>query len=135
MEITVQQYERIAHCLPKPRRAHTVDNVRLLNAFLFVLEHGCKWRGLPKEFGNWHTIYTRMNRWAKSGVLARVFECLQRENIIGIEIKVLCLDSTCVKVHPDATGALKKTAHSPSDHHGAARTPRFIWLPQMIERP
>ena len=24
--------------------------------------HGCKWRGLPKRFGNWHTIYTRMNR-------------------------------------------------------------------------
>jgi CPA2 family monovalent cation:H+ antiporter-2 len=22
-------------------------------------EHGCKWRGLPKRFGNWHTIYTR----------------------------------------------------------------------------
>ncbi|MEW8070679.1 MAG: transposase, partial [Candidatus Thiodiazotropha sp.] len=29
---------------------------------------GCKWRALPKKFGNWHTIYTRMNQWAKHGV-------------------------------------------------------------------
>ena len=26
---------------------------------------GCKWRGLPQRFGNWHTIYTRMNRWVE----------------------------------------------------------------------
>ena len=30
-----------------------------------MAEHGCKWRGLPKRFGNWHSIYVRMNRWAK----------------------------------------------------------------------
>ena len=29
---------------------------------LYVAEHGCKWLGLPAIFGNWHTIYTRMNR-------------------------------------------------------------------------
>jgi alpha-ketoglutarate-dependent taurine dioxygenase len=34
-----------------------------------VAENGCEWRGLPKRFGNGHTIYTRMNRWAKAGVL------------------------------------------------------------------
>ena len=31
-------------------------------------------RGLPARFGNWHTVYTRMNRWSKKGVLDRVFE-------------------------------------------------------------
>jgi transposase len=46
----------------------------VVNAILYVAEHGCKWRGLPKRFGNWHTIYTRMNRWTKAGVLDRMFE-------------------------------------------------------------
>lgn len=41
----------------------------VLNAILYVAEQGCKWRGLPKRFGQWHTIYMRMNRWAKNGVL------------------------------------------------------------------
>jgi transposase len=47
-----------------------------LNAFLFVAEHGCDWRGLPRRFGNWHTSYTHMDRWSKAGVLDRVFERL-----------------------------------------------------------
>ena len=80
----------------------------MLNAILYVAEHGCKWRGLPLRFGNWHTIYTRMNRWAKAGVLDRVFAALQDEQIIRIKIEALSLDSTIVKVHPDGTGALKK---------------------------
>jgi transposase len=37
-----------------------------LNPLLYVAEHGCKWRGLPKQFGNWHTVYTRMNSWSKA---------------------------------------------------------------------
>ena len=66
-----------------------------------------EWRGLPKRFGPWHTVYTRMSRWSKSGVLDRVFEQLQREQILRIKIEALSLDSTSVKVHPDGTGALK----------------------------
>jgi hypothetical protein len=40
--------------------------------------------GLPKQFGNWHTIYTRMNCWSKVGVMDRVFEKLQLEQIVRI---------------------------------------------------
>jgi hypothetical protein len=32
-----------------------------------------------------HSIYTRMNRWAKNGVLDRVFEKLQTEQIVRIK--------------------------------------------------
>jgi transposase len=104
-------------------------------ALLYVAEHGCKWRGLPKRFGPWHTIYTRMNRWSKNGVLDRVFEQLQREQVVRIRIEAVSLDSTIVKVHPDGTGALKKTDPRPSASRGADGPPRFIWLPQMLERP
>ena len=100
-----------------------------------MAEHGCKWRGLPKRFGPWHTIYTRMNRWSKSGVLDQVFEQLQREQVVRIRIEAVSLDSTIVKVHPDGTGALKKTDPRPSASRAADGPPRFIWLPQMLERP
>jgi hypothetical protein len=58
--------------------------------------------------GNWHTIYTRINRWSKSGVIDRVFEKLQLEQLVRIHIEAFALDSTSIKVHPDGTGALKK---------------------------
>ena len=74
MEITPAQFAQIEDCLPKQRGNVSLTNLQVLNAILYVAEHGCKWRGLPKRFGNWHTIYTRMSRWAKSGVLDRAFE-------------------------------------------------------------
>ena len=113
MEITEEQYERIKDSLPVQRGNVSLTNLQVLNAILYVAEQGCKWRGLPKRFGRWHTIYTRMNRWAKNGVMDRVFEKLQMEQIVRIKIEALSLDSTSVKVHPDGTGAPKKrpTSH------------------------
>ena len=135
MEITEAQYQRIEHSLPRQRGNVSLSNLQLLNALLYVAEHGCKWRGLPKRFGNWHTIYTRMNRWSKNGVLDQVFERLQREQIVRIKIEAVKLDSTTVKVHPDGMGALKKTDRRPSENPAADGLPRFIWLPRMLERP
>ena len=108
MEITPEQYSRIKDSLPVQRGNVSLNNLQVLNAILYVAEQGCKWRGLPKRFGSWHTIYMRMNRWAKNGVLDRVFEKLQMEQIVRIRIEAFSLDSTSVKVHPDGTGALKK---------------------------
>jgi hypothetical protein len=76
-----------------------------------------------------------MNRWSKNGVLDRVFEHLQNAQIMRIKIEAVSLDSTVVKVHPDGTGALKKTAHNPSASPAEDGRQRFIWLPRMIERP
>ena len=134
MKLTKGQYERIAPLLPKQRGNVSLSNLQVLNAILYVAEHGCKWRGLPSRFGNWHTVYTRMNRWSKSGVLDRVFERLQRDQIVRIKVEAFGLDSTSVKVHPDGTGARKKTAGNPSASPAADGTPRFIWLPRMLER-
>ena len=118
MEITEAQFSRIELILPRQRGNVSMSNLNVLNAILYVAEQGCKWRGLPHRFGNWHTIYTRMNRWTKSGVLDRVFEKLQREQLVRIKIEAFSLDSTSVKVHPDGTGALKKR---PAVHRQVAR--------------
>src|ERR1700690_3114212 len=108
MEITEAQYQRSASSLPRKRGNVKLTNLQLLSALLYVAEQGCKWRVLPKRFENWHTIYTRMNRWSRSGVLDQIFEQLQRQQIVRIRIEAVSLDSTTVKVHPDGTGALKK---------------------------
>ena len=109
----------------------SLSNLQVINAMLYVAEHGCKWRGLPKRFGNWHTIYTRMSRWAKAGVLDRVFERMQAEQLVRVRLEAVSLDSTIVKVHPDGTGARKKTARRPSAAPAEAGPPKFIWLPRI----
>ena len=132
MELTEEHLERIKDSLPVERGNVSMEVLRFLNAVLYVAENGCKWRRLPTSFGNWHTIYTRMNRWSKGGVWDRVFARLQAEGLLRVDLRVVALDSTIVKVHPDGTGAGKKTARKPSASPGAAGPPRFIWLPRMI---
>lgn len=135
MEISAEQFARIESYLPVQRGNVTLENLQVINAILFVAENGCKWRALPRRFGNWHSIYTRMNRWAKAGVLDRVFEQMQRQQLIRIKLEAVSLDSTIIKVHPDGTGALKKTAHKPSANRAAVGAPKFIWLPQVLDAP
>ena len=107
MTITEAQYQEIEARFPRQRGNVSIPNLQVLNAILYVAEHGGKWRGLPRRFGNWHTIYTRMNRWAKAGVLDRVFTALQERQIIRIKIEAMSMDRTIVKVPPDGTGAEK----------------------------
>jgi len=124
----------ISELFPRHRGNVSLENLSVLNAILHVLENGCKWRCLPKEFGNWHTIYTRMSRWAKAGVLDSVFRALQEKGFIQIRIESISLDSTYIKVHPDGTGALKKTAGKASASRGEDGPVKFIWLPQLLSR-
>lgn len=128
MKLTRAQYKLIENLLPTQRGNVKLSNLTVLNAILFVAEHGCKWRGLPDQFGPWHTVYTRANRWAKAGVLDKVFYELQEQNIINIQVQHISLDSTAVKVHPDGTGALKKTVHNLSVQREADGRRKFIWL-------
>ena len=94
MQITQEQYEKIAKYLPRQRGSVSM----------------------------------------RTGVLSRVFAALQTEGIIQINVEVVCLDSTSVKVHPDGTGALKKEENRRSKDHAEDSPRRFIWLPHLTDR-
>src|SRR5215510_5761339 len=106
MTLKENQYRKIEKLLPKQRGNVKIDNRVILNALIYRCKNGCSWRDLPKEFGNWHVIYMRFSRWAKNGVLQRVYTVLSEEGLRHAD--VYGLDSTSVKVHPDAFGCLKK---------------------------
>jgi len=65
MELNEEQYEKIRSCFPKQRKPAKISNLEVLNALLYLLKNGCKWRSLPKEYGDWHVIYVRVNRWGQ----------------------------------------------------------------------
>ena len=67
----------------------------------------CKWRALPKKFGNWHTIYMKFSRWAKNGIIQSIFDELQKQKFIDIQSEALCLDDTSIKGYPNASVARK----------------------------
>jgi transposase len=133
MEITEKEYAKIEAHLPKQRGNVEIPNIVFLNALLYAVENGCKWRKMPKEYGKWNTIYQRSKRWAQNGTLIRVFAALQREQIIKIRIERISIDSTNIKVHPDAHGAAKKTENRASEKAVEGGTPNFMWVSLMTE--
>jgi len=133
--ITQAQYNLLHPYLPVQRGNVSISNLTLINAVLYIAENGCKWRSLPERFGHWNTIYVRIRRWAENGVLDRLFEALQVHNMIRIRVDCLGLDSTSIKVHPDGTGALKKTALNPSADPEGVGQQKFIWYPRLIDVP
>ena len=61
-----------------------ISNYQFMCALLYIIENGCKWRALPKKYGNRHTIYVKFNRWSKNRTISRIFEELQKLDIIDI---------------------------------------------------
>ena len=134
MKITKKQFQKIERYFPVQRGNVKINNYDFINAILYIAENGCKWRALPKEYGNWNSIYKRFNRWVNNGVIQRIFTALQQEKIISIKVEVLALDSTSCKVHPDGHGCLKNTESSVSENQKAVGTPSFTWYPQMTKQ-
>jgi hypothetical protein len=55
---------------------------------------------------------------------------MQRANIIRMKIESICIDSTIVKVHPDAT----KMEFKALSEQEADLQQKFIWLLHLSER-
>jgi len=53
-----------------------LDNRPIVEAILWKHWTGAPLRDLPESFGPWNTVFTRFNRWNRSGVWPRVLEAL-----------------------------------------------------------
>ena len=105
-EISDEQWDKVKDLLPgKPgdpgRTAQ--DNRNFLNAVLWIAKTGAPWRDLPERFGSWNSVFQRFNRWAKRGVWARLWDAWKDP-----DLECLMLDSTVIRAHQHAAGALKK---------------------------
>jgi transposase len=114
--LTDEPFEQINRLLPPEDRRRgrppTVKNREALEGILHVLRTGTPWRDLPRAYGRWHTIYRRRQRWIERGVWGAIWKLLKR--LKGVDLKMVFLDATVVRVHQHAAGAAKKKASRPS---------------------
>ena len=104
--ISDADWDRIKHLLPGLPGQHgkvAKDNRLFFDAVLWIAKTGTPWRDLPERFGNWNSVWRRLDRWAKKGVWRQVFEVLQDP-----DLEWVILDSTVIRAHPHAAGAKKK---------------------------
>lgn len=78
--LTRTQYEFLSDLLPAAKpggRPRTVELWAVLNAILYVLVEGCRWRSLPGDFPAWQTVYTYFRNWRKDGTWQTIHDLLR----------------------------------------------------------
>lgn len=105
-----RQWKLIAPLLPAERgkgRPYVQGHRNTIEGILWIARTGAPWRDLPPEFGKWGTVYQRFNRWTRAGIFGAVFASLTDL----LDLNVVMVDGTFVKVHQHGTGAPKEDAH------------------------
>ena len=112
-KLSNRQWKRIAPLLPAERgkgRPYAQDHRTTIEGILWIARTGAPWRDLPPQFGKWSTVYQCFNRWVKIGVFDAVFDSIA--DLLNLD--VVMVDGTFVKVHQHGTGAPKEDAHTTS---------------------
>jgi putative transposase len=102
-DLSDEQWQIIKRLLPKPaqRGRKPIDRRRIIDAILYVVNSGCQWRMLPRDFPNWNTVYGIFRRWRLAGLWQKIHDAL-REQVRKLEGKkstptVAIIDSQSVR--------------------------------------
>jgi transposase len=78
LKFTDAQWAILQPLLPSRSRTGRprADDRRTLEAILYVLKTGCRWRDLPREYGAPVTAWRRLRRWEEEGVWERIWRTI-----------------------------------------------------------
>jgi transposase len=111
-QLTDEQWDRIKEFFPAngQRGGQWRDHRLMVNAILWVLSDGGRWRNLPERFGPWQTVYDRYRKWCRDGTWERILRHLQARKMNHGEIDwtLFAIDGSVVRAHQSAAGASKK---------------------------
>jgi len=79
---------------------------RFVEGVLWMARSGAQWRLLPKEYGDWNTVYRRFADWAEKGVWYKMLYYFAKD----ADMEYIMIDSTILRAHACAT--VKKTSKS-----------------------
>ena len=110
-DMTDAEFERIAPLLPAPvrrGRKRRTDLRRVIDAIFYLLQNGCAWANLPRDFPPKSTVYGYFRRFLETGLWARIHEALYADcrDLEGREPQpsAAIIDSQSVKTGPNAQG-------------------------------
>jgi transposase len=90
-----------------PRRGRRPRDHRLvLDGVFWIARTGTAWRDLHSHFGEWNSVYRQFRRWTVAGVWDVILEAPNEAGAGHGSVQMI--DSTIIRAHQHAAGALKK---------------------------
>jgi len=78
-DLTDTQWELIAEYLPQDENS-THHKRTLVNAVLYLLNNGTKWRSMPHDFPIWSSVHSFYYRARTSGLWQKIHESIVKKN-------------------------------------------------------
>ena len=104
-DLTDKQWDAISEFFPNGNRSE-IHKRSLVEAVLYLVDNGCKWRALPHDYPNWSTVKSFYYRAVESGLWEKIMDYLVRKTRINAgrsEHPSYCLiDSQSVKTTSSA---------------------------------
>ena len=89
---------------PKIHTGNEEKTRQFVEAVFWIVRGGTQWRLLPREYGDWNTVYHRFADWADKGVWYKMLYYFARDP----DMEYIMVDSTILRAHACAAGAIKK---------------------------
>jgi transposase len=119
-DLTDEEWALVAPHIPPARRGgrrRTTDMRGVMEAVLYLLETGCQWRHLPKDFPPRSTVWAYFDLWRHDGTLSRIhaalYETLRAAEGRGAQPTAAILDSRTAKSAEKGGGARRIRASTP----------------------
>ena len=74
--MTEEVWRRLEELLPAGKRTgrpYRYARRLVLEAIVYVMETGCRWRELPAEYPPWQTVYSQLCRWKQMGIWDKIW--------------------------------------------------------------
>jgi transposase len=131
-QLSDEQWEQIKDMFPAngQRGGQWKDHRLMVDAILWALSDGGRWRNVPERFGPWQTVYDRHSKWCRQGMWDRILRRLQARKMNSGEIdwELFAIDGTVIRAHQSAAGAPEK---KPGQRR--ASRPRFGTKPRRLQ--
>lgn len=108
----------VARASALARRGPKGDLRTFIAAVSWILRTGAPWRDLAERYGRWDRVYRRYRRWAIVGRWQSLAHALAPS---AQRREMLLIDSTIVKAHAHAAGALRRTGGQAHEALGRSR--------------
>lgn len=87
MKITKKEFEKVKKLMPVERKPAKISNQQFLNALLYMVENGCKWRALPKKSGIGTRFICGLADWQKTGAYSEFLKNYKNKTLSKLKVK------------------------------------------------